>query len=110
MHPSGREMTREDWEDPEARALGMLLNGRVASPGSQPPEAVLLAWFNSGDESVDVMLPTFEACRGWRLVIDTVGKPEEVVDIGASNTRELAAYSVSLYVMIDRHGQLPERL
>jgi glycogen operon protein len=55
---NGDEMTTEAWERPEDRVLGMALypdadGGRV------------LAWFNSGFEAVDVVLPPARVRRHW---------------------------------------------
>jgi glycogen operon protein len=65
LHPSGREMSEADWNDPRGRALGVLLEG-MAGAGQE-----LLLLFNSGPEPVEFSLPTSLAPALWEVVADS---------------------------------------
>jgi isoamylase len=113
----GQAMRPEVWTETGVQLIGMRLNGRVVSPESDPPEAVLLAYFNASEEHIEVTLPSYQACRGWRRLLDTTapGGPgrqskDNPLEFASGERVRLAERSVTLYVMIDRHGQLPARL
>jgi isoamylase len=112
----GDAMQDQAWNETGARLVGMRLNGRVVSPDSDPPEAVLLVYFNASEHNVEVTLPSFESCRGWRRLIDTTEREEggavmEIgVETGSGEQAHLARRSVTLFVMVDKHGHLPERM
>jgi len=110
LSSDGEEMQEADWTDPEAQAVGMRLNGRVVAPESDPPEAVLLAYFNADEDSAEVMVPCFQDCTGWRWVLDTAEPEREPFDLVADQRYTLAGRSVTLFAMIDRHGRAPDRL
>ena len=61
LHPSGREMTGDDWYDPTLTVLGMFVSGApLRSPGPHGEQQVdksFAMFFNSGDRSVPVELP-----------------------------------------------------
>lgn len=61
LRPDGGEMTREDWENDEMRAVGLMLH----EAGN-----CLLLIMNSGKESCDFSLPLDEA-RTWMRLMDT---------------------------------------
>jgi isoamylase len=112
----GSAMRDESWNEAGARVVGMRLNGRVVSPASDPPESVLLAYFNSSDDEVEVTLPVYQSCKGWRRLFDTSGRDDpastvanEPAEIGSGEQTRLARRSVTLYVMVDRDGHLPAR-
>jgi hypothetical protein len=88
----------------------MQLNGRVVAPDSDPPEAILLIYFNAAPNGVEIVLPKFEACRGWRRLIDTADPEAPTIDLRAGQEHVLAERSATILVMIDQDGALPERL
>ena len=51
LHPTGREMTADDWHDPDLRAIGMFVSGApLRSPGPRGEQQVdksFVLWFNS---------------------------------------------------------------
>jgi isoamylase len=113
----GKPMRPEVWNETGVQLIGMRLNGRVASPESDPPEAVLLAYFNASEDPIEVTLPTYQACRGWRWLLDTTvagesgsESPAQPPEFASGEKVRLAERSSTLYVMIDSHGQLPARL
>jgi len=70
LHPSGRELTAEDWNDPHARALGVL-NGHAFCDPHGTPNGHLLFLCNAGDEPVDFRLPEAKTGMQWQFVFDT---------------------------------------
>ncbi len=78
MHPDGREMTHEDWEDPR-RALGMLLDGRLLrdtdARGNPLYDETFLVLIAAGGETRFVLPPPPQGAR-WRPV-QVVGEGEE---------------------------------
>ena len=75
LHPSGREMTRKDWDDDDLHVVGMFLSGDpLRSPGprgEQQRDASFLLWLNSEDEPVDVTLPENEWVHTGEVVLST---------------------------------------
>ncbi len=59
LRPDGEEMEPDDWHNPAARTLGLLIRNKPA----------LLALFNSHFEEVPFSLPV--RGRGWGLLLDT---------------------------------------
>ncbi|MBI5265294.1 MAG: glycogen debranching protein GlgX [Bradyrhizobium sp.] len=77
LSPSGQEMTTEQWEDPNARCLGMLLDGRAQATGikRRGSDATLLLIYNAHHDVVDFVLPTVPEGRSWIALIDS-SEPE----------------------------------
>jgi isoamylase len=69
LHPSGRELTEGDWNDPGLGCLALQMSG-VADARSGM-RADLLAIFNSEPTPVEVLLPQPAQGEAWRVVIDT---------------------------------------
>jgi isoamylase len=70
LHPSGREMLEEDWNNSGLRAIAVHMDGapsRAANGGD------LLVAFNSDDVPVDLTLPSPPPGSVWRLLFDTSG-------------------------------------
>ncbi|MFC5730697.1 MULTISPECIES: glycogen debranching protein GlgX [Nocardioides] len=92
LHPSGREMTGDDWHDGSLQTVGMFLSGKpLREPGprgEQLVDASFLLWFHAGDQTVDVHLPENDWVTRGEVVLTTdpdqpTGKP---VDIGGHLT------------------------
>ena len=73
LHPSGREMSAEDWHDPRLHTLGMAVSGsplRAPGPrGEQQHDASFLLWFTAATKPVAVLLPSSGATTGSREVV-----------------------------------------
>jgi isoamylase len=73
--PSGREKTAEQWQDRQARCLGLMLNGRAGSdrtPDGRPAnDDVLLIILNAYHDVVPFTLPSIPGAVGWRRLLDT---------------------------------------
>ncbi|MCF7532727.1 glycogen debranching protein GlgX [Pseudomonas petrae] len=77
LSPSGEEMSIEQWEDPNGRCLGMLMDGRAQETGirRRGSEATLLLVVNSHHDGVNFMLPEVPEGLNWTSLIDT-NQPE----------------------------------
>ncbi len=88
LHPSGREMTEDDWHDGSLRTVGMFLSGKpLREPGPRGEQLVdssFLLWFHAGDQPVDVHLPENDWVRRGRVVLSTDPdlETDSPVDIG----------------------------
>ena len=88
LHPAGRVMGDEDWNDPDGRAIGVLLAGRGASTGD------LLMLFNPAGAAVEFHLPPALAAGTWHVVVDTFAASVPATPAPASAAPRLAAHSV----------------
>jgi len=70
---SGKEMSEAEWQDPNTRCFGMLLDGRAQQTGikQRGHEATLLIVFNSWQDVVKFSLPSTNGGGEWRLLADT---------------------------------------
>ena len=75
LHPSGREMTEQDWHDPDLATLGMFVSGsplRAPGPrGEQQIDASFVLWFHSGTSPVGVDLPENDWVHAGEVVLST---------------------------------------
>jgi glycogen operon protein len=75
LKADGEEFTEADWHDPEARAIGVLLNGdavRETDARNRPiRDDTLLLLFNAGAEAVEFSLPELWGVGPWRVAFDT---------------------------------------
>lgn len=75
LNASGEEMTTEQWNDPEHRCLGMLLNGESMNEydeyGSRIEARIFLIILNSYWESVDFVLPGVREMTRWEIIANT---------------------------------------
>ncbi len=89
LHPSGREMTGDDWHDPTLRAVGMFVSGsplRAPGPrGEQQEDKTFVLWFNSDWLPQKVVLPENDWVQAGEVVLSTdfklpVGTPVKAGD------------------------------
>ncbi len=75
LHPSGREMTGDDWADNELAVVGMLVTGDpLRSPGprgEQQWDSSFLIWLNAEAEPVTVSLPDDHWEQAGEVVVST---------------------------------------
>lgn len=71
--PSGDEMSNEQWEDSNARCLGMLMDGRAQPTGIRKTgaDSTLLLILNAHDDVVNFILPEVARGSGWVCLVDT---------------------------------------
>jgi glycogen operon protein len=98
IRPDGREMTDEDWGDPDAHVLGMLLHGRATDEVDERGRPIfgetILVLVNGGARSRGFSLPRMEDENGaWRVLINTSQPGQRIVRGEAVN---LVAHSFML--------------
>ncbi|WP_123389167.1 glycogen debranching protein GlgX [Nocardioides aurantiacus] len=75
IHPSGREMTGDDWLDPHLHALGMFVSGdplRAPGPrGEQQRDTSFMLWVNASPAACEVTLPVNDWVQSGRVVLST---------------------------------------
>jgi glycogen operon protein len=73
LDPQGNEMTQEQWEDGNGRALGMLLDGRAQPTGirKRGDDATLLIIVNAHHDVVNFVLPEVPQGKHWTCLVDT---------------------------------------
>ncbi|WP_338673766.1 glycogen debranching protein GlgX [Streptomyces sp. SCSIO 30461] len=96
LRPDGEEMRAEDWARPDARAIGVLLNGdAITEPdafGEPITDDTFLVLLNSHHGPVDFSLPDHTHGDSWSVEVDTAAPAgdtdETVVKAGARVTVE----------------------
>jgi glycogen debranching enzyme GlgX len=75
LHPSGREMTGDDWADDGLAVVGMLLTGQpLRSPGArgeQEWDSTFLIWLSAEVDAVKVTMPSAPWEREGQIVVST---------------------------------------
>ncbi|HSB80137.1 MAG TPA: glycogen debranching protein GlgX [Candidatus Methylomirabilis sp.] len=75
FRPDGKEMTEEDWTNPQTRCLGLRLAGDAIEEVDVKGEPILddtfLLLLNAHHESVPFVLPAHRPGVKWELVLDT---------------------------------------
>ncbi|MFE7776296.1 glycogen debranching protein GlgX [Streptomyces sp. NPDC057445] len=75
LSPDAMPMRDEDWQRPDAHALGMFLNGEAItepdSLGDRIVDDTFLVLFNSHHEPVDFLLPDTSFGECWQVEVDT---------------------------------------
>ena len=79
FRPDGRRMTQRDWASPDAKTLGVFLNGREIGTRTPTGEIVeddsFLLLLNAGGEPVEFLLPPRRFGRRWLFELSTA-EPE----------------------------------
>ncbi|MFC6286654.1 glycogen debranching protein GlgX [Nocardioides sp. GCM10027113] len=98
LHPSGREMTRQDWHDDSLRVIGMFVSGDpLRSPGprgEQQHDRSFAMWFNSSAEPVEVVLPENDWVHSGEVVLATDPALPAGTSVKAGDCLDLDARSV----------------
>jgi glycogen operon protein len=101
--PQGNEKTPEQWNDPLARCVGVLLNGRagptIGADGLPIEDDLLLIIFNAHHEVVEFTLPKLPIEAQWTRVLDTSQSEDtrDMLAMGATvpiNGRSLVLLSI----------------
>ncbi|MGH9397336.1 MAG: glycogen debranching protein GlgX [Terriglobia bacterium] len=73
--PDGREISDEDWDNPEARSLALRMAGdameEVDERGNRMIDDVLLILLNAYHAPIDFVLPAKQPGQKWQLLLDT---------------------------------------
>jgi isoamylase len=104
LRPDGAEMGEEDWEDAQAKALGLLLSGEaglmhLTERGEQEADDTFCLLMNASHEAVPFVLPPADGTR-WEVVIDSADERGFDVErkYGQGKTIELEPRSLRLLV------------
>jgi isoamylase len=91
MRPDGRKMTQRDWKNPEARTIGVFLNGdeldTTTTHGEELRDDSFLLLFNAHHEAVTFRLPTRRFGARWLLEL-TTAEPGLPADSGTWSARD----------------------
>jgi glycogen operon protein len=73
LTPAATEMAEENWKDPNAKCLGMMLDGRAQESGIKraATDETLLLVMNSHHDVVGFKLPEVPEGRQWARLLDT---------------------------------------
>ncbi|MGH7830989.1 MAG: glycogen debranching protein GlgX, partial [Candidatus Binatia bacterium] len=103
FRPDGREMTDEDWSNPETRCFGLRLAGDAIEErdenGNPIVDDTLLILLNAHYDPVPFLLPAHRAHLRWDLLLDSreaAGKSRDIVMRGGE-TFELEGRSLALF-------------
>ena len=71
--PAGKEMQSENWSEPEAHCLGVLLDGRAQATGirRRGSDLTILIIVNSYHDVVGFQLPRVPGGHAWTRIVDT---------------------------------------
>jgi isoamylase len=83
IRPDGQELQDADWRNPEAHALGMLIDGAATDEVDERGHAVcgdtLLLVLNGGEQDVTFSLPALDGEKIWVIMVDTAKEEMPVV-------------------------------
>lgn len=98
LHPSGREMTDEDWYDSSLRTIGMFVSGRpLREPGPRGEQQIdtsFLIWFHAGAEAAEVHLPDNDWVHAGSVVLSTDPGLPEGTEVAVGGLVSIGARSV----------------
>jgi glycogen operon protein len=98
LHPDGRAMADSDWNEPDARSIGMYLNGHgIAGADVRGQDVVddhFLLYFNAAGDDVPLTLPAEEYAAAWDVEIDTAGTERDGTPLPAGSSCTLGGRSV----------------
>ncbi len=105
LTPSGIPITDEQWDDPQIRCFGMLIDGRAQASGIRKlaSDATILVVFNAHHEPVDFELPDIKGSDCWTCLVDTnMPVREELPEFAANDIYQVTARSVLLFALQTR--------
>lgn len=110
LSPAGDEMASVHWEDPHARCMGMLMDGRAQATGirRKGSDATLLLIVNAHHDAVNFTLPAVPQGLGWVCLLDT-NRPTRLapalIDFGHDFV--VTGHSLLLFELQKEPEQLP---
>jgi glycogen debranching enzyme GlgX len=98
LHPSGREMTGDDWHDDGLRVVGMFVSGDpLRSPGprgEQQRDKSFVMWLNAEASPVEVDLPENAWVKSGEIVLSTDPELKAGTAVAAGDTLVLGACTI----------------
>ncbi len=112
LTPAGDEMTPENWEDPNARCISILLDGRAQPTGirRRGTDVTLLMIMNAHNDVVKCTLPEVVGGQAWMCHIDT-NQPdfEAPAEFSFGKVYTVTAHSLLLFQLKPAKQPKPER-
>jgi glycogen operon protein len=112
LTPAGDEMTPEHWQDPNARCLSILLDGRAQPTGirRRGTDVTLLMILNAHHDVVKCTLPEVVGGEAWMCHIDT-NQPDldTPTEFRFGKEYTVTAHSLLLFQLKPEKQQRPER-
>jgi len=106
LSPAGEEMAGEQWHDPAAKCLGLLLDGRAQRTGirRRGQDATLLLIVNAHHDVVLFTLPPVTGGGAWLRLVDTNlpdedEDPEDAVKFDFGHQYEVTGRSLLLFLL-----------
>jgi glycogen debranching enzyme GlgX len=100
IHPSGREMTGDDWQDPHLRVIGMFVSGDpLRSPGprgEQQRDTSFMLWLNGSPDDREITFPSNEWVQLGYVALSTDPANPTGTQVKAGESVILAARSLVL--------------
>ncbi len=98
LHPAGHPFEDGDWTAPDARSIGMYLNGHgipgLDARGGEIVDDHFLLYFNAAAEDILLTLPPEEYAAAWDVEIDTAGTERSGHPLAAGSSSTLGGRSV----------------
>ncbi|MGI9155860.1 MAG: glycogen debranching protein GlgX [Marmoricola sp.] len=105
LHVDGRPMEDADWNQPDAKAIGMYLNGNGIdgpdSRGQRITDDHFALYFNADGDDAQVTIPPEEYAAAWDVVLDTSGAATGTLNHEPGGQIRLA--SGSMIVLREHH-------
>ncbi|KFG69012.1 glycogen debranching protein GlgX [Microvirga sp. BSC39] len=112
LTPAGDEMTPENWEDPNARCISILLDGRAQPTGirRRGTDVTLLMILNAHNDVVKCTLPEVVGGEAWMCHIDT-NQPDldAPAEFGFGKVYTVTAHSLLLFQLKPAKQPKPEK-
>jgi glycogen operon protein len=106
LHVDGHPMEDGDWNESDARAIGMYLNGDgIDGPdarGQRLTDDHFALYFNAADQATEVTLPPEEYAAAWDVVLDTSGVSTDSAPHAPGSNLTLAAGSM---IVLREHAE-----
>ncbi len=88
LRPDGGEMEPQDWENPHAHAIAILLSGEaglthLTAHGEQEIDDTFIMLMNASAETVPMVLPALDQPGAWRGILDTTRDDAHAFSNGA---------------------------
>ena len=102
VNTSGAEMRAEDWQDPNLKCFGMLMDGRAQETGIRRPgsDVTMLLVANAHHDRVAFTLPECPGGEVWDLVFDTdVPEPAHDQSFAVGGTYDANSRSLLLFAL-----------
>jgi len=102
LTPAGDEMTPAHWNDPLARCLGIVLDGRAQATGLRKPasDVTLLFVLNAYYDVVRFKLPVVVGGSRWELMLDTnIPDLEPATVFSSGHEYEVTGRSVLMFAL-----------